>query len=65
MGNGNKTPWQRLKFYKDTGEWPGLSTKLLLEIVMQVDIDKERKDGKYFCAKQKLARAKEAGLAVR
>jgi hypothetical protein len=59
------TPWQRLKFYRDTGEWPGLHSKEVLEMFMQGNIDAERSAGKYYCAEKKLSRAKEAGLAIK
>lgn len=59
------TFWQRLKFYRDTGEWPGLHSKDVLQFIMQNDIDTERKAGKNYCAEKKLSRAREAGLNIR
>lgn len=55
---------QRLKFYRDTGEWPGVYTKETLEMNMRESIAAERADGKRDCVKRKLARAKEAGLNI-
>ena len=56
---------QRLRFYRDTGQWPGLHTKGVTQMVMQNDIDAEKEQGKDFCAQQKLERAKEAGLDIK
>lgn len=56
---------QRIKFFRDTREWPGLHLKETTEMFMQGDIDAERRDGKVYCAKKKLSRAKEAGLNIR
>ena len=56
---------QRVKFYRDTGEWPGVVSKQSLEIFMQSNINLERVDGKNYCVDKKLTRAKEAGLDVK
>ncbi len=56
---------ERLRFYRDTGEWPGLHSIVATEIFMQGDIDAERADGKDYCAGRKLQRAKEAGLNIK
>ena len=55
---------QRLRFYRDTGEWPGACRRETLEMFMQGNIDAERAAGKTYCANQKLKRAKEAGLDI-
>lgn len=57
--------WARLRFFRDTAEWPGYYSKETTRVLMQQDIDAERADGKTFCANKKLARAREAGLDVR
>lgn len=54
----------RLRFFRDTGQWPGLHTIEATEMFMQADIDAERAQGKHYCAQRKLARAKEAGLNI-
>jgi hypothetical protein len=59
------TSKDRLRFYRDTGIWPGYNRKELTSLIMQNDIDAERRDGKKYCADQKLARAREAGLDVK
>jgi hypothetical protein len=56
---------QRLKFYRDTGEWPGQHSDSATTMFIQGDINNERRDGKSFCANQKLRRAIEAGLDIR
>lgn len=56
---------QRLKFFRDTGEWPGMNSKAVTEMSMQGNIDAERADGKDYCAARKLERAREAGLKVK
>ena len=56
---------QRLKFFRDTGEWPGACSKATLGMFMQGNIDMERAAGKTYCAKKKLKRAKEAGLDIK
>lgn len=56
---------QRLKFFRDTGEWPGVYSREATAMFMQSNIDAERAEGKQFCANQKLKRAKEAGLKVK
>ena len=55
----------RLRFYRDTGEWPGLYSKEVIEMFMQNSIDQERADGKSYCAQRKLDRAKEANLDIK
>ena len=59
------TALQRLRFYRDTGEWPGVHSLEATEIFMQSDINQERAQGKDFCANQKLQRAMEAGLDIK
>lgn len=56
---------QRLTFFRDTGEWPGLHSKAVTEMLMQGNIDAERAKGKIYCANQKLKRAKEARLEIK
>ena len=56
---------ERLKFYRYTGEWPGLYSKETTRLFMQGSIEAERVAGKHFCAGIKLKRAKEAGLMVK
>ncbi len=55
----------RIKFFRDTGEWPGVHSKEATKMFMQGDIDGERTAGKDYCAEKKLARAREAGLEIR
>jgi hypothetical protein len=57
--------WQRLKFYRDTGEWPGLHSKEALEMFIQGVINVEREAGKNYCAEKKSERAREAGLSIK
>ena len=59
------TFWERWKFFRDTGEWPGIHSKEMSEMVLQSDIDGEKVAGKNYCAWQKSTRAKEAGLKVK
>jgi hypothetical protein len=54
----------RLLFARDCALWPTLHRKTTLELHMQSQIDQERKDGKYFCATQKLKRCLALGLDV-
>lgn len=56
---------QRLKFFRDTGEWPGANSKEATTMFMRGNIHAERKDGKDYCADKKLARANEAGLEIK
>lgn len=58
------TSLERLKFYRDTGEWPGIHSRITTEMFLQGDIDAERFDSKTYCADKKMARAKEAGLNI-
>ena len=55
----------RLRFYRDTGLWPGQFEKATTASFMQADIDSARQAGQDFCAAQKLQRAREAGLDVK
>lgn len=54
----------RLRFFRDTGLWPGQYEKETTASFMQADIDSAREFGQDFCADQKLQRAREAGLDV-
>ena len=56
---------QRLRFWRNTGEWPGVYLKTTTEMLMQSNIDAERSDGKIYCANRKLERVKDAGLKVK
>lgn len=57
--------WQRLKYFRYTGEWPGVYSEESTEMALQSTVDAERTDGKKHCAQIKLARAKEAGLNIK
>lgn len=56
---------ERVKFFRDTGEWPGVHSKEATEMSMQSNIDRERAAGKDYCAEKKLSRAREAGLKIK
>jgi len=54
--------WARARFGRDTGLWPGIHGEEVTRMFIQSDIEGELADGKLYCARRKLARAKEAGL---
>jgi len=60
----NTSFWERLLFFRDTGIWPSLHSRETLTLHMQNDIERERADGKIFCANQKTTRSKSMGIKI-
>lgn len=54
----------RLRFYRDTAIWPGQYSQETTAMGLGADIASELRQRKLFCVKQKLRRAREAGLDV-
>lgn len=55
----------RLRFFRDTGVWPGGCSKDSLRMFMEGNIEAEIADGKLGCARRKRARASEIGLEIK
>jgi len=56
------TARERLRFYRDTGQWPGLHSKPSTQMFIEADIRSAEEIGQPECAEIKRCRAREAGL---